>query len=304
MHKLTFLSVFICIVFNKVVFANEPIEDFDFSLSLQNEASYFEDFNVSYCECKPLFVWIPSLTYRGGDGRSYDFGYESFGTFLSLYKYPNRHYPFLDIELHRVDEGKFAANIGLGWRMLSRTTAEMLGLNIFYDYRYLRQGGFHQIGLGAEFLGPSWDIRVNGYIPVGQNRALLETTVFSFFDNLFITRDRLNAGMWGLDVEIGTCLFSNCCFDLYGAIGPYYYNSLCCNTLIGGMGRIAVKFTKFLSFQLIVTHDPIFHTKVQGEIYFSLLFPCAIECLKCIFPPIWRNRIILLEEICWWDSNF
>ncbi|MDE3045922.1 MAG: inverse autotransporter beta domain-containing protein [Verrucomicrobiota bacterium] len=61
------------------------------------------------------------------------------------------HPPFLDARGHVFDNGKWAANAGVGLRTLKGTRA--YGINAYYDYR--NTGRFHsnQIGAGLESLG-------------------------------------------------------------------------------------------------------------------------------------------------------
>jgi hypothetical protein len=250
------------------------------------------------------FVWNPFCTYRAGPGRSYNLGYESIAALLSIYNYPSQHCIFLDGELHRVDDGDLASSLGICLRSFVKKNGEMIGINLFHDFRHTHQADFNQIGLGCELLSPCWDLRINGYIPIGDKDGLINKTNYFYFDDLIVTKERVRVAMWGMDVEVGTSLINNCCFQMYGALGPYFYNSCCCNTLLGGMGRIALKFTNYFFFQCLVSYDPIFKTKIQGEITLSLFSPRIIENFKCLFRPIWRNRIIVLEDLYFWETNF
>ena len=60
--------------------------------------------------------------------------------------------------------GSFAANIGLGTRIL-RSHIHTLGA--YYDYRQTKNYHYNQISLNYENLGKRFDWRANGYLPVG-----------------------------------------------------------------------------------------------------------------------------------------
>ncbi|MCB1180715.1 MAG: inverse autotransporter beta domain-containing protein [Chlamydiia bacterium] len=261
-----------------------------------------------YCDSdSPIFMAIPTIAYRGGPGRSYNNGYESLDLFMATLFPCSRSYPFLDLDFHRVGNANFAGNFGIGWRKFSSNYNKMFGANIYYDMRRQRDETLQQIGFGVELWGDCWDVRVNGYIPIGKNRLFVDSDTFEFNDPYETTRNDFIGGLWGADAEIGTWLCRTCCYDFYVAAGPYFYQSqgCCpCNSFLGGMGRAALILCDYLTVGLSVTYDHIYRTRVQGDVALSIPLPCATSCWRYIFDPVYRNRIIVTEKLSCWVSNF
>lgn len=256
--------------------------------------------------CLPPSQWslffIPSLQIRGGDGRSYHRGYQSIETFFALTNPSRHHYFFFDSAFHRVDQGRFAANYLMGTRSFSPNFSKMVGAYVSYDTRRLLKETLHQIGLGAELFHECWDLRINGYIPFKKKSAFVDQRIFFYSDGFFIERRQYEKALWGLDVEIGKTIFSSCCLDFYVAIGPYFYGSHCCTNLVGGMGRAVINVGRNLSFRFFMTYDRIFQAKTQGEV--ALYLPFCCKWWRCLFPPLYRNPIILTDRCCSWQKNY
>ncbi|CAK6691441.1 hypothetical protein VB734_08725 [Synechococcus sp. BA-124 BA4] len=110
-----------------------------------------------------------------------------------------------------------------------------------YDIRDTGASTFSQLGGGVELLGSNWDVRLNGYLPIGETRNL----IFSQRANLGTTLDGLNfernlllatmksttqidkvyeSALAGLDLEAGARLLSWGNGDLRGFVGGYYYD--------------------------------------------------------------------------------
>jgi len=254
------------------------------------------------CDSRFFYTFIPSIQYTGGRGRSYNGGYGSVEAFLALYDKYFQSYPFLDVQHNRITNDTYASNIGVGWRTFSQNFQEMLGLNLYYDRREVKRDTLHQMSLGVELLSKCWDIRANGYWPIGKKRAFSNPLFFEFQPDFTFCGTEYRGTMWGVDVEVGKWLF--CCKGVrfYGALGPYFYGSECCDSLVGGLGRIEAWICSRFRLQALVSHDRLFGTNVQGSIYLYLPFPCTIrDCWLCLFPPVQRNNILIIEQICDWD---
>lgn len=266
------------------------------------------DFCGPVCDspCYPCcgFAFIPSIQYRGGRGLGYKRGYETAELFIASYDPCYNDYPFLDLKAHAVDKGDFAANVGLGWRFFTCNYDEMLGFNIYYDYRRVKHTDLQEIGLGFEYFGSCLDVHLNGYIPVGNKNALLSTDYFNYQGGFFARRKRFESSMWGIDLEVGKYLICCGCFDLYVGLGPYFYGSQCCNSFVGGRGRLEADIGRYLTLGMYITHDRYYNTTVQGEVILSLPFGAVAQCCECLFRPVIRNDIIVTEKLNTWKSNF
>jgi hypothetical protein len=308
-----FFSMLLTLTHCLEVQANEEMES---DAGLNPDYCYAQpiDPQVDYCIyedcCDPsLFsqlVFIPSIEYRGGDGRGYCEGYETLGAFFALYNPECKTFPFLDLRAHRVGEGRAAGNVGLGVRTYLCDFFEIAGANIYYDVRRLNHHTFNQLGLGFELLGNCFDVRANGYFPLGKRKSLIGTTFFDYPGGYSARRKENIESLYGADLEIGRYLFCSPCVQFYGGIGPYVLSSLGCRgTFAGALGRVGI-FAGCLSLQMYVTYDQYYETKVQGEIRLRIPFscnPCNLCCWDYLFQPVYRNDIIVTDRICCWKTT-
>ncbi len=254
------------------------------------------------------YLVIPSFWYRAGRGRGYRNGVESVELFLAASEPNLTCYPFLDLRAHRIGGGTLAGNIGLGWRSFSPDYCEMFGANIYYDYRRVRHGNLHQLGLGLEYFWDCWELRANAYIPVSKKRIHQRCRLFNFGPGINFLRREFIEDFWGFDFELGRDLFCTSCFDVYAGIGPYFYGRDCCN-FAGGMGRVALFFGCYWTLQAYLTYDRLFGTTAQAEIILDLPFPFSCDCdfwrcWGCLFDYVWRNDIIVTHRNCCWERDF
>ena len=118
-----------------------------------------------------------NVSYTSPKGIGYNTGYTTLaGFFAPNHFYKDAWIPFLDIRGHVFDNGKFAANAGVGLRYLE--SSRVWGGNLYYDFRNTKKQNYNQIALGLESLGAVWDYRINGYLPVS-------TTKSSYYDPQF-----------------------------------------------------------------------------------------------------------------------
>ena len=257
--------------------------------------------------CPPCGAWvtsfIPAVQWRYGSGRSYKRGYETVRAFLASYQMGSTFYPFVDLRAHRLGNGRLATNVGLGFRSFTQSADEMFGLNLYYDYRRLHQTNLQQMGVGGELFIKCWEFRLNGYFPISGKRALRETTIFTFPGGFVSRRDMYDVATWGMDAEVGHPLITFCCIDFFTAIGSYYYGEGR-RGFLGGMWRLGAEYGNCLAASLYVTNDAYFGTKVQGELTLYAPLSCCLNCIRCLFPQVWRNDIILTERFCAFKSNY
>ena len=117
-------------------------------------------------------------------GVGYNTGYSTLEAFFAPYALSVT--PFLDLRGHVFDDGKFAANAGIGIRGV--TGNRIYGVNTYYDYRNTSRQHYNQVSLGLESLGIRRDFRLNGYLPVGAkissayDRQSVTTYAFDSFE--------------------------------------------------------------------------------------------------------------------------
>src|SRR5581483_5442781 len=106
------------------------------------------------------------------------------------------------------------ANAGLGVRSIAG--CRVYGLNAYYDYRKTHRTHYNQVGIGAETLGRRWDLRVNGYIPVGKKITCPFDTEFNGFSgNQMLISQRYEFAMRGANADIGVHFAKTKCFEFY-----------------------------------------------------------------------------------------
>jgi len=175
------------------------------------------------------------------------------------------------------------------------------GWNFFYDYR--GDHAYHQIGCGFEWLGDDYDLRLNGYLPIGKIFRESHSPFVVDFPGGFVLdiKHRIFATR-GIDAEIGTWFRNECTsryFDLYGAIGPYVYYKQFHSAFVGGRVRLLAQFTDSLSLEAEVTYDAVFKTVGQGRLTYSWSFgepSCGYNdsCLsRAFYDPVHRQEIIV-----------
>jgi trimeric autotransporter adhesin len=233
-----------------------------------------------------------TIPARGGVGYNtsaggYD-GYGSFEGFIPLVQTSGKNLLYLQARLLLDNSANVGGNFLLGYRAYSAKSNRLFGGYVAYDNRDTGNNGFSQLGLGLETLGEVWDIRANGYIPVGNTRQTVNETVFDSglqlsstrFQNNFLVAsgDRLQtkireveAAMAGFDIETGVRLarFANG-GALRGALGMYYLSGGSESTA-GFRARLEATPTNNVMLGLGVQHDGIFGTNVIASI--GLTFP-------------------------------
>src|SRR5919202_2013338 len=199
-------------------------------------------------------------------GAGYQEPYFSLEGFAPLQQNPGSNLTFLEGKLLVFTDSNIGANLILGKRFYRSSQNAILGGYISYDVRDTGNNLFHQIGAGFERLGDNLDLRVNGYLPVGNTREKVSESLSNpFFQRnllLLILTTQFEAAMAGVDVEAGARLVRLGDGDLRGYAGVYYYSAEGSDSGFGVRGRLEAHPTDNLSLGLSVQHDPIFDTKV------------------------------------------
>src|SRR5689334_4156318 len=112
-------------------------------------------------------------------GIGYQQGYTTLEAFFAADPSHWKFTPFLDARGHVFDNGKWAANAGIGLRTLWADRA--YGINAYYDYRNTERFHSNQVSMGLETLGARWDFRINGYLPIGAKTSSAYHTDFGAF---------------------------------------------------------------------------------------------------------------------------
>lgn len=223
-------------------------------------------------------LYRTSLRHIESSGIGYDDGYSTLEMFLSTDPAQRKFTSFLDTRGHIFNDGKWAANVGIGLRTIYGQ--RVYGVNTYYDYRNATHLNSNQIGVGLESLGKRYDFRINGYLPFGRSTsAPYDSTFGTFSGNFLLLSQQYQSAMRGCNAEMGVHLGRSRFFDLYAAAGPYYFTGKFTRPSWGGKARIAGVFNNIFTLELSDSYDRTFHNNFQAQ--FSLNY---------FFGPSQRNR--------------
>lgn len=220
-----------------------------------------------------------TVRHREHEGVGYDTGYTTLEAFLTP-NWVSYFQPYADLRGHVMNDGKFAANVGLGVR--GAPIEELaIGGNVFFDYREVSSMPSYQVGSGIELLSPYVDFRINGYLPVGQKTHISKARFQRFEGNNIVLKQKVKASLGSVYAEVGGWIPRlPDDFQLYVAAGPYYLGSRHIKTANrrsvkvgdhwGGKYRVAARIFEYFDAGIELTHDSLFHTRVQGYLGVSL----------------------------------
>ncbi len=220
--------------------------------------------------------------------------------------------PFIDLQGHYLDRSHWAANAGVGVRWSNCCDCRVYGFNVYYDYKQGCRGDFNDVGVGLEFLGLNFDIRVNGYMPFGKTLYTHTRTFNSYLGGFVATCKRKEFAMPGLDFEIGRYIGPSCTYMLYGAIGGYYYNKEHYLHFLGVVGRLKIQYNEYLSLEVKASYDDVCKGKLQGILQLTIpfeMFGCVCSTLDCcsrglFLQPVHRKDVLVTNTCQHWITNF
>lgn len=220
--------------------------------------------------------------------------------------------PFIDLRGHIFNNGKWAFNAGVGAR--KTLGCRVYGANVYYDYRNTSQIDFNQIGFGLETLGNLWDLRINGYLPVGSKVSSAYDIKFGGFRGNSVLVDRkFKYAMKGIDAEAGFHFGKTSGFEFYSGIGPYYFKGDLGKAAIGGKARAAGCYKQYVTLEFSDSYDTVFHNNFQAQLTLALPFGPKVRAKAthrdcpdiCDFAtllatrmiqPVARQEIIVVEK--------
>ncbi len=222
--------------------------------------------------------------------------------------------PMVNLRGFRFSDNTFAGSFGVAARYLPTSICEVIGLNAYYDVREESGGPFHQLGLGAEVLSKRWDLRINGYLPLGPGRNVSTCVFDDYIGDYFIFRRRTKFSYYGFNAEAGWLAIQSKNFLLYCATGPYYFSGKVKQEVPGWLLRVRPQFNDYVALDLRVSFDPIFHTVFQAQLFFTIPLyrlgshgsrtgPCGMT-ERQIYQPVERFEVIPTSRRCCWGANF
>jgi len=223
----------------------------------------------------PLRLGVEHSTSGGG----FD-GVTQFEGFIPLRQDPGQNITFFVPRFLLDNDGNIGGSLLLGHRFYSQSRNRIFGGYVAFDSRETHHNTFHQLGLGLESLGETWDFRINGYIPLGDSRQLADERRFDtgfdissgFEENLLVLSSRreqqinrlYEASLFGLDAEAGVKLaeWDNGNGDLRAFGGVYFYDAVGTDSTLGWRLRLEARPTQNSRVGLALQNDDIFGTNV------------------------------------------
>ncbi len=216
---------------------------------------------------------------------------------------------FLDGQVTMNDVDGVGFNVGLGYRWLdfppyAAESGRMEGVSVWADGTHTDAGNFFpQVGVSLESLGELWDIRANGYIPVGQREqvgAFKPTNQIGFLGNSIaeLTQATADRSFYSAELEIARRLGVN--RDAWGFAGPYFVAN---DTDDGAGFRVGLRGYAYpdLLLQIAVSHDDVFDTNAAFSVVWFVgrtrtNFQPACSTADRIREPVMRNDYVVLSH--------
>lgn len=251
------------------------------------------------------------LGYSTGKFIGFERSYAELGTFIPA-MVTEKYLAFGDVRAYRLDNCKWAASGGVGLRTCVGDQGA-IGANCFYDYLEGRiNRGFHRIGIGVEWLGTCFDVRLNGYIPIGKRTHSALSVYSDFIGNYLITlKDKESCVREGFDAELGMTLGCWQDYKLYGAIGPYFYQMRHRHRFWGGHVRLELTWRSYLSLQIRTSYDSKYHTHTQGRFMLRIPLDAICGCTsltdfysQLITQPVKRNGLQFTHRSYSFTTNY
>ena len=163
-------------------------------------------------------------------------------------------------------EDVYGANIGIVIREHENAADYFYGVGLWYDVESNRRETFHQLGGSLELLSRHFEVRANGYFPIGTTSAFEPRTPLVVGMNTIIGRDQL--ALQGFDLEAGLQLFQQPRLWLFG--GLYHYtdpeNLVIDDPVSGARGRIEWRIGEQITLMGAVSDDDVFETQFYGGV--------------------------------------
>jgi len=263
--------------------------------------------------------WPKRFTLRHVQGWGQGISFGTDYSTLALLFAPNyrvgRIMPMVDLRGHRFDNNTYAANIGFAGRYVPtpNTFCQILGFNVFWDWRQGRLGSYQQMGAGLEVLGKRWDLRANVYAPIAVKKRKITCSFDGYAGGYYAIHRTCEYTNYGFNAEIGNYVVRGKSFFLYAATGPYYLVRKCHDKTLGGEFRLRPQYKDYFALDLSVSHDNVFGTVYQAQIILYMPLyqiskylnkrPCNLSDQQ-IYQPIERFEIMPLGRRSCWQRNF
>lgn len=250
---------------------------------------------------QPLHAKV-SYTTPYGVGRNV--GYTSLAAYYCPEFVDDCFSPYVDVRLHYLNNHRWAGNFGFGFQkpLLVSSTNTLLRGYVFYDFRNSSFRLHEQICAGAEWFGPSYDVRLNTYFPIFQKgHAHYGRT--HHFEGGFRTYKVRNEYAWrGFDLEFSKYLTLCDKYCFYASAGPYFFHGRSHNTF-GGKIRLESEIYNGVMLALQGSYDHHFGGRAFAQVSWAFPLTFDFSGRSCCFP-VQREELIVLSRHCHWHKNY
>jgi len=209
----------------------------------------------------------------GIQGRIGHIGFPTFGRNTSIshvelfpYVLEDNHMYFADWRMFMNNYGQLGGNFGLGYRIRPWGGENIFGASLWYDADDSLEKLYQDVGISLEHLSDVFDVRLNGYLPVGEteNRLADRLTNPRFVGNSLIY-DRVliyGTALGGVDYEVGMPLPATFLrqHNMRAYVGAYHFGGNDVDMISGGKARLEGNIIPSVEAQVLVTSDSYFGT--------------------------------------------
>ncbi len=247
--------------------------------------------------------------YTSARGIGRDVGYGTVAAYFSPRPESGCFAPYIDLRGHSLDNGRWAANAGLGLQYVPEEGGCLWRGYGFYDYRDGRHGrSFNQLSVGFDRIGECFDFRANGYFPLSFKGYPYDRHTYFFEGGYCAARHRRVTPLNGCDFEISHCVDIFDLLSVYASVGPYYFKGPHHRSAFGGKIRLESQIYDGVVVGVEGTYDQKYGGAVLGEInwYIPVAGLCsnACSCEPFCNYPVRRQELIVLEHHCRWRTNY
>lgn len=286
--------------------SSEEKDDIDKIIDVYTDPGFPEA--PSETEMAVFYKSYGSIRHKENKGVGYDNGYTTIEAFYPFNPANTSKLYLSDLRIHFFNSGKYAGNFGFGYRSFDANS--IFGLVGYYDFRKTAHHSYQQLSLCFEWLWTCFDLRLNGYLPVGSIKSSHRHFAFDKFkgNSIFITKKQEMA-LKGVQAELGYQLGRFHCVDFYVAGGIYDYMQDRKN-IFGGKLRISANYQNRFHFEFSDSYDRTYHNIFQGLISYSIPLslqeeskvfqvPCNLEgyFYEKLFKPVAREEIIAVANV-------
>lgn len=208
---------------------------------------------------QPVF----DVVIKPGNNRTLGYG----EAMMPVYQNPDQ-IVYTDIRLMLDSQQEQEGNLGVGYRQVVNGDA-IAGAYAYADRRSSKNDKYYtQATIGAEYLKDQYEMRVNGYIPLTEEKQIAGVTKTGF-SGTTLTVDSgssVEENLGGFDVE-GGFKIPNLKWDTRAFAGYYHFKGDETDTTIdGGRARFYTEPTKWLRIGGEVSHDNERDTNAYAEV--------------------------------------